>query len=155
MPKIQNLLIPGGLGFVGSNALVELYSSTNSNFIIIDDFSNCFDDVLDRVVKILANKFNPEDINKRILLKKGNIMDLEFLDSVFKGQVEKNQPIDGIMHFAAKKAVNESIFKPLEYYENNLVGSMNLFKMMEKYEKCTNFIFSSTAAVYGDKDGCK
>lgn len=57
------------------------------------------------------------------------------------------------MHFAAKKAIGESMKEPLLYYENNLVGSMNLFKMMEKYD-CKNFIFSSTAGVYGDKDNC-
>ena len=57
------------------------------------------------------------------------------------------------MHFAAKKAIGESMKEPLMYYENNLVGSMNLFKMMEKYD-CKHFIFSSTAGVYGDKDNC-
>lgn len=58
------------------------------------------------------------------------------------------------MHFAALKAVGESFTHPLLYYENNVVGSMNLFKMMEEYPACCNFIFSSTAAVYGDKDNC-
>jgi len=57
------------------------------------------------------------------------------------------------MHFAALKAVAESVLKPILYFENNIVGSSNLFKMMEKYD-CKNFIFSSTAAVYGDKDNC-
>ena len=58
------------------------------------------------------------------------------------------------MHFAALKAIGESFQKPIYYFENNIVGSMNLFKMMEKYPECKNFIFSSTAGVYGDKDNC-
>lgn len=58
------------------------------------------------------------------------------------------------MHFAAKKAIGESYAKPMLYYENNVVGSMNLFRLMEKYKDCKNFIFSSTAGVYGDKDNC-
>ena len=58
------------------------------------------------------------------------------------------------MHFAALKAVGESYQKPLEYFENNVAGSINLFKMMEKYTTCKYFIFSSTAGVYGDKDNC-
>jgi len=68
---------------------------------------------------------------------------------------EKNEPIDGIMHFAAKKAIGESFLKPMDYYENNVIGSMNLFKMMEDHPECKNFVFSSTAGVYGDKDNCK
>lgn len=59
------------------------------------------------------------------------------------------------MHFAAKKAIGESYAKPMIYYENNVVGSMNLFRLMEKYKSCKNFIFSSTAGVYGDKDNCQ
>ncbi len=57
------------------------------------------------------------------------------------------------MHFAAKKCVGESFEIPMEYFENNFVGSMNLFKIMEKYKTCTNFIFSSSCSVYGDKNG--
>lgn len=58
------------------------------------------------------------------------------------------------MHFAAYKAVGESFQHPLMYYENNLVGSINLFKMMEKYTECKNFIFSSSCSIYGDLDSC-
>jgi UDP-glucose 4-epimerase len=76
------------------------------------------------------------------------------LDGVFQQYVERGEPIDAIMHFAAKKAIGESYAKPMLYYENNVVGTMNLFKLMEKYPHCKSFIFSSTAGVYGDKDNC-
>jgi UDP-glucose 4-epimerase len=78
---------------------------------------------------------------------------LPSLDKLFAQYKDKNEPIEGIMHFAALKAIGESFQKPIYYFENNIVGSMNLFKMMEKYD-CKNFIFSSTAGVYGDKDNC-
>lgn len=59
------------------------------------------------------------------------------------------------MHFAAKKAIGESYEKPILYYENNVIGSMNLFKMMQKHKDCKNFVFSSSAGIYGNKDNCK
>jgi UDP-glucose 4-epimerase len=59
------------------------------------------------------------------------------------------------MHFAAKKAIGESYEFPMMYYENNVIGSINLFKMMEKHKDCKKFIFSSTAGIYGNKDNCK
>lgn len=81
-------------------------------------------------------------------------MDLAKLDALFKQKIDEKKPIDGIMHFAAKKAIGESMKEPIMYYENNILGSISLFKMMEKYG-CKNFIFSSTAGLYGDKDNCK
>lgn len=59
-----------------------------------------------------------------------------------------------MFHFAAKKSAPESIYEPLAYYENNLVGSLNLLKMMEKHTYCKEFLFSSSAAVYGEQDDC-
>jgi UDP-glucose 4-epimerase len=62
--------------------------------------------------------------------------------------------ITTIFHFAAKKSAPESIFDPLGYYENNLIGSFNLLKVMEKHTSCKEFLFSSSAAVYGEQDDC-
>lgn len=59
MPKIQNLLVAGGLGYIGSHTIIELFAASPVNMIIVDDFSNCFEDVLDRIKKILSEKFNP------------------------------------------------------------------------------------------------
>lgn len=77
------------------------------------------------------------------------MLDLNFLFSVFEDQNKLDTPITTIIHFAAKKCVPESTKFPILYYENNLVGSLNLFKCMEKYKECTRFIFSSTATIYG------
>jgi UDP-glucose 4-epimerase len=154
MTDIKNMLVPGGLGFIGSHTVVHILEQTAASVIIIDDMSNCFQDVLERIKLILISKLTSEQIESRLQFKQGNILDLPFLDSVFSEQLSKGTPIDAIMHFAAKKAIGESFAKPMDYYENNVVGSMNLFNMMEKYKDCKNFIFSSTAGVYGDKDNC-
>lgn len=153
MPEIKNLLVPGGLGFIGSHTVIEILTQTKANVIILDDMSNCFDDVLERMKVILEGKLSQEDMEKRIEVHNMNILELEGLDKLFQAKVQLGTPIDGIMHFAAKKAIGESMKEPIMYYENNLVGSLNLFKMMEKYD-CKRFIFSSTAGVYGDKDNC-
>ena len=82
------------------------------------------------------------------------MLDLAFLKTVFESSRTAGKPITTIIHFAAKKSVPESTSHPILYYENNLVGSLNLFKCMEAFDECKNFIFSSTATVYGEKDGC-
>lgn len=94
-----------------------------------------------------------EEIQSRIECHHLSILDQEGLDKLFKKKQDEGKPIDGIMHFAAKKAIGESMQKPILYYENNVTGSINLFKMMEKYN-CKNFIFSSSSSLYGNKDNC-
>ena len=105
MSNIKNLLVPGGLGFIGSNTIVGIIEQTNTNVIIIDDYSNCYEDVLERIKTILRKKFDEEVINSRISVYKIDILDLEGLDNLFKMFEDKQTPIDGIMHFAAKKAI--------------------------------------------------
>ena len=148
------MLVPGGLGFIGSHTVVHVLEQTEASVVIVDDLSNCFDDVLGRIKQVLSSKLTKQDIERRVRFHQGNILDLPFLESVFEEYLTKQEPIDAIMHFAAKKAIGESYAKPMLYYENNVVGSMNLFRLMEKYKDCKNFIFSSTAGVYGDKDNC-
>ena len=118
--------------------------------VLIDIHERC-----QRIKHVLSSKLSKEDVEKRVRFHQGNILDLPFLEGLFKSYKESNEPIDGIMHFAAKKAIGESFQKPMMYYENNVVGSMNLFKMMEQFKECKSFIFSSTAGVYGDLDNCK
>ena len=76
------------------------------------------------------------------------------MDKVFKKEAASKRPLTSILHFAAKKSAPESMYEPLTYYENNVVGTMNLLKMMEKYKYCKEFLFSSSAAVYGEQDDC-
>jgi len=99
------MLVPGGLGFIGSHTVVHIIEQTSASVVIVDDLSNCFDDVLSRIKHILSSKFSQEEITRRVRFHQGNIIDLEFLDGVFKFYLEKEEPIDAIMHFAAKKAI--------------------------------------------------
>lgn len=84
----------------------------------------------------------------------GDILNFSLLENIFKTEKDKGRDITTVIHFAAKKSVPESIIEPLLYYENNLVGSMNILKLMEKYTTCKELLFSSTAAVYGEQDNC-
>jgi UDP-glucose 4-epimerase len=84
----------------------------------------------------------------------GDILDRAFLQGVFQRCQEEGRPLTSIIHFAALKSAPDSVRIPLEYYENNVVGSMNLVRMMELFPTCKEFIFSSSAAVYGEQDNC-
>ncbi|MBY0379765.1 MAG: UDP-glucose 4-epimerase GalE, partial [Burkholderiales bacterium] len=131
-----NVLVTGGLGYIGSHTVVELINNSY-NVIIVDNLSNSDKKVLSRIEKITGKLpiFYPIDINDR-----------EALSLVFS--VHK---IHTVIHFAAFKAVGESVIKPLSYYRNNVVGSMLLFSVMKEYN-VRNIVFSSSATVYGSPD---
>lgn len=76
------------------------------------------------------------------------------MDHVFKTEESSNRQITTIINLAAKKSAPESVAEPLDYYTNNFIGMLNLVKMMQKYSACKEFIFSSSAAVYGEQDDC-
>lgn len=84
MTTIKRLLVPGGLGFVGSHTIVSILEQTPITVVIVDDISNCFDDVLERIKLILSKKLTKEETEARIKFHKGNILDLVFLDGLFK-----------------------------------------------------------------------
>lgn len=130
---MSNILVTGGLGFIGSETVVALLNAGYTP-IIVDDLSNSKIAVLDRIETITG---------KRPVFYKVNCADVEEMDKVF----ESNH-IDGIIHFAAFKAVGESVQKPIEYYSNNLKSSLTMLELMKKYD-VRNFIFSSSATVYG------
>lgn len=77
---VKNLLMPGGLGFIGSHTIIQIFGSTDCNIIVVDDMSNCFDDVLDRIRQILSKHFSPEKISERLQLHHINILNLAELD---------------------------------------------------------------------------
>lgn len=122
---MKTILLPGGLGYIGSHTLVEMLSVSDVKTIIIDDYSNCQEDILERIYSIL-----PSDKVSHIHVRTGNILDAKFLQEVFLEQQEIGTPIEGVIHFAAKKNAPESVQFPMLYYENNVIGSMNLLKMV-------------------------
>ena len=133
---MKNILVTGGLGYIGSHTVVALQQAGHE-VMIIDDLSNTQISVLDNITKI--TKVNPEF--HPIDLKNHEAVDRFFSD----------YKIDGIIHFAAYKAVGESVEKPLMYYRNNLLGLINILEAMEKYN-VDHFIFSSSCTVYGQAD---
>jgi UDP-glucose 4-epimerase len=133
---MKKILVTGGLGFIGSHTVVEL-QNVGYDVIIIDDLSNSTIEVLDNIFKITGKK--PEFAQIDLRVKK----DVQHF-------FETNK-VDGIIHFAAFKAVGESVQKPLEYYENN-IGSLVYVLQEMRDRKIDNFIFSSSCTVYGQAD---
>ena len=130
----MKILVTGGTGYIGSHTCVELIKSKHE-IVIVDNLYNSNIAVLDRIEKIsgVRPKFYQVDI-----------LDFDNLEKVFK-----ENSFDACIHFAGYKAVGESVEKPLEYYENNISGSLNLYKLLKKYS-VNNLVFSSSATVYGN-----
>ncbi|MBQ7917620.1 MAG: UDP-glucose 4-epimerase GalE [Clostridia bacterium] len=133
----MKILLTGGLGFIGSHTAVDLMERGH-DVVIADNLSNSKIEVLDKIKQITGKEAKFYQID---------ICDLDALDKLF----EENKDIFGVIHFAGYQAVGESVAKPLMYYENNLISTFNLLKVMQKYN-CKNIVFSSSATVYSPKN---
>ena len=131
----MKVLVTGGCGYIVSHTVVELIEN-GYDVIVVDNLVNSKIEVLDNIYKIT---------NVRPKFYQIDLCDEEKLEEVFK-----ENAIDSVIHFAGLKAVGESVKKPLKYYSNNLVSTINLLSLMKKY-KVNNLIFSSSATVYGDQ----
>ena len=128
------VLVTGGAGYIGSHTLISL-DEAGYDFVVYDNLCNSSKESLKRVEKI---------ISKEIIFEEGDIRDTKTLDMVFQ-----KYDIDSVIHFAGLKAVGESVEKPLEYYDNNIYGTLVLLEVMKAHE-CKKIVFSSSATVYGD-----
>ena len=135
----MNVLVTGGLGYIGSHTIVELLNN-NFNVIAIDNLSNSKIEVKDKIKKITGKDF---------IFYEGDVIDEKFLNKVF----DENK-IDAVMDFAAYKAVGESTKKPVEYYTNNVSTVLVLLKVMKEHN-VKRFVFSSSATVYGYREDGK
>ena len=131
---MNKILVTGGTGYIGSHTIIELYEK-GYEIDILDNLFNSKITVLDQIEKISGRRPGFHQID---------LLDYPALDQLFS----ENQ-YDLVMHFAGLKAVGESVVKPLDYYENNVGGAVNLLKCMKKYN-VKKIIFSSSATVYGD-----
>lgn len=131
------IIVTGGTGYIGSHTAVELLEQ-GYEVIIVDNLSNSEEFIVDRIEKITG---------KRPDFHCFDLQDVDRLKSLF----ELHPAIDGVIHFAASKAVGESVEKPLHYYRNNLMPMINLLENMPKYG-IRNFVFSSSCTVYGQPD---
>lgn len=150
----QHVLVTGGLGFIGSHTTLELLKA-NYNVIVIDNLSNAFEEVLDRI-SLLAKRFHSENGTKMpsLRLHKHDYRDTSSLRPLLEDYQlpsrwgSPKSKIAGVIHFAAYKAVEESIRQPLKYYANNVSGMIDFATTLGEFGIKT-FIFSSSATVYG------
>jgi len=133
-PKTGIVLVTGGAGFIGSHTVVELLQA-GYEVVVLDNLSNSNEESVQRVQKITGKTFPFEKVDIR--------------DEAGLARVFKAYNITSVIHFAGWKAVGESVSKPLEYYDNNVSGTVLLLRVMAKHN-VKNIVFSSSATVYGD-----
>ncbi|MFA8450381.1 MAG: UDP-glucose 4-epimerase GalE [Bacteroidales bacterium] len=133
----MKVLVTGGTGYIGSHTAVELLNQGH-DVIIADNLSNSREEVIDAIIEITGKDLVFENID---------LSDADMCEDFF----ERNSDIDAIIHFAAFKAVGESVEKPLAYYQNNIFSLINILQGMEKYN-IRKFVFSSSCTVYGQPD---
>ena len=129
----MSILVTGGAGYIGSHTCIELLEA-GYQVVVVDNLCNSSKKSLERVQEITG---------KELTFYQDDLLDSEALDAIFQ-----RESIDAVIHFAGLKAVGESVQKPLEYYHNNLTGTFLLLEKMKKYQ-VKNFVFSSSATVYG------
>ncbi|HEY8048379.1 MAG TPA: UDP-glucose 4-epimerase GalE [Ramlibacter sp.] len=130
----MNILLTGGAGYIGSHTYVALVEAGFAP-VILDNFSNSDPRVFERLQRITG---------KPVVSEEGDVA-----DKLLVGSLLRRHSIQGVVHFAADKAVGESVAQPLKYYRNNICGAVSLFEAM-KDAGCTALVFSSSATVYGD-----
>lgn len=130
----MKVLVTGGLGFIGSHTCCELLND-GFEIVVVDNLSNSKIDVIDKIKTITGKDFD---------FYQSDVCDYEAMSKIFN-----EQDIDSVIHFAAYKAVGESVKLPIMYYENNLGSTLNLCKVMQEHG-CNKIVFSSSATVYGD-----
>lgn len=130
---MKTILVTGGAGYIGSHTVIELLKNEDYEVIILDNFCNSKKEIIDRISEISKRDFTVFDNNC--------CDDLEHIFSRHK--------IDGVIHFAALKAVGESVSSPLEYYDNNINSLLNILKYCKKYD-VSSFVFSSSCSLYGN-----
>lgn len=134
----MKILVTGGAGYIGSHTCVELLNE-GYEVVIVDNLSNASEKAVDRIEHISG---------KTVKFYENDIRDCEALKRIFEEEA-KSGAIEAVIHFAGLKAVGESVVKPLEYYENNIAGTLTLCNVMRE-NGCKNIIFSSSATVYGN-----
>jgi UDP-glucose 4-epimerase len=133
---MQTILVTGGAGYIGSHTIIELLQTTNYHVVSIDNFSNSNSKSYDRIKQITNKNFDTVEID---------VCDYNSLNH----QLSKFKNISGIIHFAAYKAVGESMEKPLMYYTNNINSLTSILQYCTE-NKISNFIFSSSCSIYGN-----
>ena len=145
---MKTILVTGGTGFIGSHTSLALLEK-GYQLLLIDSLENSSIKVLDKIIAL--SKIQENKISKCINFIKGDIRDEDFLNHIFEAAKQNNNKIEAVIHFAGLKSVNESTKNPIKYWDCNVSGTINLIKVMKKFE-CFKFVFSSSATIYGVKN---
>lgn len=132
----MKVLVTGGAGYIGAHAVIQLLEN-DYEVVILDNFSNSSKENLEKIKNITGKSFE---------FYEGDVGNYDLLSKIFT-----THPIHSVLHFAGYKAVGESVKEPLKYYDNNIVSTIQLLKVMQKYH-CKNLVFSSSATVYGNPE---
>ena len=143
----MRILVTGGAGFIGSHTCLALLEK-NYEITVIDSFINSSKNSLKYIIEIFKNSNSVKNIDIEI----ADIRDEKALDKLFYRYKNLGNPIESVIHFAGRKSVKESILFPLLYWDVNVNGSINLLKIMDKYN-CRTIVFSSSATIYGISKG--
>ena len=142
----KSILVTGGCGFIGSHTVLSLLENEYKVYVLDSNINSSYN-VVSRLLKLVGKKDKTKINNLKFF--KGDIRNITFLESIFEEAIKKNERINGVIHFAGLKSIEESIKSPLLYWDNNVGGSINLLITMKKYN-CRTIIFSSSATIYAN-----
>ena len=145
---MKHILVTGGAGFIGSH-ICNLLLENNYQLTILDSFINSSSKSIDKIKELGLKKNKNYSNNLKII--KADLRNYEKVHSIFNEAYSNNNLFEGVIHLAGLKSTAESVDKPLLYWDSNLVGSINLFKIMDIFN-CYKIIFSSSASIYGLKE---
>ena len=143
---MRKILVTGGLGYIGSHTCIELLKN-NYKVTILDSLFNSKFETFQKIKQVIS-KENKNSLNNLDFFQ-GDIRDYEFLEKLFSDQISIDSNFDAVIHLCGLKSVEESSKKPISYWDVNVLGTINLIKVMRKFE-CYNLLFSSSATVYGN-----
>ena len=143
---VGNILVTGGTGYIGSHTCLCLIEK-GYRVIIFDSLVNSSDRVIKEILHSTGIK--EKKVEQKIIFIKGDLRKKSTIDEVFEKFTKNNLRIDAVMHFGGLKSVSESTENPISYWDNNVIGTINLLNIMAKYE-CYKIVFSSSATVYGE-----
>lgn len=136
----RRILVTGGAGFIGTHTVMQLLKQ-GFKVCIIDNLDNAVEEAVNRMISLVGR-----ELSGNVEFHLGDIRNLEDLEKLFS-----KTKFEAVIHFAGRKAVGESVAHPMRYFDNNLLGSINLYKTMAKYN-CKKLVFSSSATVYGQPE---